>query len=127
MRSRLEKPIERRLGKMVRKHPEYADAMETVWEMLVRYRIPANRWITDSLFQEEGDRRPGDVDVLFYSELVFQLLQGHLFYTGIKVSCPPSKDSKEGLLNELTLAAVDLPFEVRFVGRNGERQPIFTW
>ncbi len=112
---------------MVRRHPEYADAMETVWEMLLRYRIPANRWITDSLFQEEGDRRPRDVDVLFYSELVVQLLKGHLFYTGIDVSCPPSKDPKEGLLNELTLAAVNPPFEVRFVGKNGERQPLLTW
>jgi hypothetical protein len=112
---------------MVREHPEYGDAMEKAWKLLVKYRVPANRWITDSLFQEQGDRRPRDVDVLFYSELVFQLLKGHLFYTGIDVRCPPLLNPEETLLNEITLAAVEPPFEIGFVTGNGQRQPLIAW
>ncbi len=127
MRSQLQDPIERRFRGMVRERPEYGDAMEKAWNLLVRYRIPANRWITDSLFQERGDRRPRDVDVLFYSELVFQLLKGHLFYTGIDVCSPPSQNPKEAFLNEITLAGAEPPFEIDFVTENAQRQPMITW
>ena len=75
---------------MVREHPEYGDVVKKAWDILVKYRTPANQWIMDSLFQEQGDKRPRGVDVLFCSELVSQLLKGHLFYTGIDLPCPPS-------------------------------------
>ena len=127
MRSQPQDPIERRFRRVVREHPEYGDAMEKAWNLLVKFRIPANRWLTDSLFQKQGSRRPRDVDVLFYSELVFQLLKGHLFYTGIDVRCPPSRNPKEAFLNEITLAAVKPPFAIRFVTGNGQRQPLLTW
>jgi hypothetical protein len=112
---------------MVKEHREYGDAMENAWNLLVKYRAPENRWLTDSLFQEQGDRKPRDVDVLFYSELVFQLLKGHLFYTGIDVGRPPLLNPKEALLNEITLAAVRPPFEIGFGTGNGRRQPSLTW
>lgn len=112
---------------MVREHPEYGEAMDRVWDMLLKYRIPENRWLTDSLFQERGDTRPRDVDVLFYSELVFQLLKGHLFYTGIDVACPPRPDSSEKLLNELTLAAIKPPFAIGFVTEKNRREPVLSW
>jgi hypothetical protein len=119
--------MERRFRRMVRERPEYGEAMEKAWSLLVKYRVPANRWITDSLFQERGDRRPRDIDVLFYSELVFQLLKGHLFYTGIDVRCPPSQNPKEAFLNEITLAAVAPPFGIGFVTGSGQRQALLTW
>ena len=127
MRSQLQDTIERRFRRMVREHREYGDAMENAWNLLVKYRAPENRWLTDSLFQEQGDRKPRDVDVLFYSELVFQLLKGHLFYTGIDVGRPPLLNPKEALLNEIALAAVKPPFEICFVTGNGRRQPSLTW
>ena len=119
--------VERRFRKVVREHPEYGDAIEKVWNMLVKYRTPANGWLTDSLLQERGSRRPRDVDVLFYSELVFQLLKGHLFYTGVDVKCPPRTEPQEEFLNELTLAAVKAPFEVNFIYEAGHRQPVLRW
>jgi hypothetical protein len=126
MRSELA-TIERRLKRTLREHPEYGDALEKAWDLLVKYRIPENRWIMDSLFQETGDGRPRDVDVLFYSELVFQLLKGHLFYTGIDVRCPPSPNPKEELLNELTLATVEPPFGISFTNGNHQRQASLLW
>ena len=122
-----ERQIERRFRKVIREHPEYGDAMDKVWSMLVKYRIPANRWLTDSLFQERTDGRPRDVDVLFYSELVFQLLKGHLFYTGVDVGCPPTLDPKEEFLNELTLAGIKPPFGISYLTKNGRREPWLTW
>ena len=122
-----QRDVERRFRRVVREHPEYGDAMEKVWNMLVKYRTPANGWLTDSLLQEPEGRRPSDVDVLFYSELVFQLLKGHLFYTGVDVRCPPSTEPPEEFLDELTLAAVKPPFEVDFLSENGHRQPILRW
>jgi hypothetical protein len=123
----LQNAIESRFRRMGRKHPECAAAMEKAWSFLAKYRIPANRWITDSLFQEKGDRRPRDIDILFYSELVFQLLNTHLFYTGIDVLCPPSMNPNEELLNEITLAAVEPPFEINFATGNGQRHQFLTW
>jgi hypothetical protein len=127
MKSQLQIPIERRFRRMVRAHPEYSDAVERVWQVLDRYRIPANQWITDCLFQRQGRRRPQKVDVLFYSELMFQLLKGHLYYTGIFVGCPPKENPKEKILNELTLAAMESPFSVDFVWEDGVRQALLRW
>jgi hypothetical protein len=67
------------------------------------------------------------VDVLFYSELVYQLLKGHLFYTGIDVRCPPTIDPKEEFLNELTLAAIRPPFGIAYVTANDRRTALLTW
>jgi hypothetical protein len=119
--------IEREFGKVVREHPEYGEAMDRVWDMLLKYRIPENRWLTDSLYQEQNDARPRDIDILFYSELVFQLLKGHLFYTGINIACPPRLDSAESLLDELTLATVKTPFAVGFVDGDNGREPVISW
>ena len=127
MKSQLQDRIERRFKKMDREHPEYGDAVKKAWDLLARHRIPANQWLTDTLFQERGEHRPRDVDMLFYSELVSQLLKGHLFYTGIDVHCPPIINPKENLLNEITLAAVASPFEIGFEKGNGQRQPLLTW
>jgi hypothetical protein len=112
---------------MVAEHPEYGEATEKAWNLLVKYRVPENRWIMDSLFQDQTDEKPDDVDILFYSELVFQLLKGHLFYTGIRLRCPPSFHSGSELLNEITLAAVEPPFDVRFASGNGARRPLLSW
>jgi hypothetical protein len=123
----VERQIERQFDEVVKEHPEYGEAMDRAWDMLLKYRIPENRWLTDSLFQERGEARPRDVDVLFYSELVFQLLKGHLFYTGINVCCPPRIDSGEKLLNELTLAAIKPPFGIGFVTENNRREAVLSW
>lgn len=119
--------VERRLERMVEKHAEYREAVTRVWEVLAKYRVPENKWLTDSLFQEQEDRKPRDIDLLFYSELMFQLLRGHLFYTGIDVRCPPAEKPEDALLNEITLAAVEPPFEFVFANGNGMRQPMLAW
>ncbi|OPY68956.1 MAG: hypothetical protein A4E57_01479 [Syntrophorhabdaceae bacterium PtaU1.Bin034] len=127
MRSQLQDTIELQFEKMVTEHPEYCRAIERAWDILVACRTPENKWLMDCFFQEQGDRRPGCLDVLFCSELVFQLLRGHLYYTGIDVKRPPVQNREEKLLDEITLAAVGAPFNVRFADSNGFRHAFLEW
>ena len=123
----LQSTIEEEWEKAVRQHPEYREALKKAWQLLVVCRKPENQWITDCIFQERDKRPLRYIDVLFYSELIFQLIRGHLYYIGIEVKNPPVTNPEEGILDEITLAAVDAPFVVEFRKTNGQTIATLQW
>ena len=119
----LQSTVEQEWEKAVRQHPEYRDALKKAWHLLVVCRKPENQWITDCIFQERDNRPLRYIDVLFYSELIFQLIRGHLYYIGIEVKRPPVTNPDEGILDEITLAAVEAPFAADFGRRTAGGSP----
>jgi hypothetical protein len=123
----LQSAIEREWEKAVRQHPEYRDALKKAWHLLVVCRKPENQWITDCIFQDAENRPLRHIDVLFYSELIFQLIRGHLYYIGIQVKSPPVTNPEEGILDEITLAGVEAPFAVDFEKADGRKVATLRW
>ena len=127
MQPQLQSTVEEEWEKTVRQHPEYREALKKAWHLLVVCRKPENQWITDCIFQERDNRPLRYIDVLFYSELIFQLIRGHLYYIGIEVKNPPVTNPEEGILDEITLAAVEAPFVVEFRKTNGQTIATLRW
>jgi hypothetical protein len=127
MGPRLQENVERAFMNAGREHPEYCEALEKAWDLLATYRTQDNRWLLDALFQEDGNRRPECVDMAFSSELVFQLMKGHLFYVGVDVKHPPVENPAQKLLNEITLATIGPPFKVEFTKVDGENRGQLSW
>jgi hypothetical protein len=127
MSPRVQETVERAFEKAGQEHPEYCEALEKAWDLLAIYRTQENRWLLDSLFQEDGDRRPECVDMAFSSELVFQLMKGRLYYVGVDIRRPPVEGPAERLLNEITLATIGAPFKVEFMKVDGERRGQLSW
>jgi hypothetical protein len=123
----LQSTIEEEWEKAVRQHPEYREALKKAWQLLVVCRKPENQWITDCIFQERDKRPLRYIDVLFYSELIFQLIRGHLYYIGIEVKRPPVTNPEEGILDEITLAALEAPFVVEFAKTEGQAVATLRW
>jgi hypothetical protein len=123
----LQSTIEEEWEKAVRQHPEYREALKKAWHLLVVCRKPENQWITDCIFQERDDRPLRYIDVLFYSELIFQLIRGHLYYIGIEVKKPPVTNPEEKILDEITLAALESPFVVEFQKTEGKAIATLLW
>ena len=127
VKPQLQSAIEEEWEKAVRQHPEYREALKKAWHLLVVCRKPENQWITDCIFQERDDRPLRYIDILFYSELIFQLIRGHVYYIGIEVKNPPVTNPDEGILNEITLAAVEAPFVVDFRKTEGRAVAMLRW
>ena len=127
VKPQLQSAIEEEWEKAVRQHPEYREALKKAWHLLVVCRKPENQWITDCIFQERDDRPLRYIDILFYSELIFQLIRGHVYYIGIEVKHPPVTNPDEGILNEITLAAVEAPFVVEFRKTEGQTIATLRW
>jgi hypothetical protein len=123
----LQSAIEREWDKAVQQHPEYREALKKAWHLLVVCRKPENQWITDCIFQDPDKRPLRYIDVLFYSELIFQLIRGHLYYIGIEVKRPPVTNPEEGILDEITLAAVEAPFAADFEKADGQKIVTLRW
>ena len=123
----LQETVERNFKQAGRQHPEYCEALEKAWDLLATYRTPENSWLLDSLFQENGEKKPECVDMAFSSELVFQLMRGRLYYLGIDVKRAPVEGPTEALLNEMTLSAIGAPFSVEFRNIDGQRRSLLMW
>ncbi len=123
----LQNAIEQEWDKAVREHPEYREALKKAWHLLVVCRKPENQWITDCIFQDPDNRPLRYIDVLFYSELIFQLIRGHVYYIGVEVKHPPVTKPEESFLDELTLAAVEAPFTTQFERVNGGKTAALRW
>ncbi len=127
LKPQLQSTIEQEWEKAVRQHPEYREALKKAWHLLVVCRKPENQWITDCIFQEQDKRPLRYIDVLFYSELIFQLIRGHVYYIGIEVKRPPVANPEEGILDEITLAAVEAPFVAEFRKTDGQKTVALRW
>jgi hypothetical protein len=123
----LQSTVEQEWEKAVQQHPEYRDALKKAWHLLVVCRKPENQWITDCIFQEQDKRPLRYIDVLFYSELIFQLIRGHVYYIGIEVKRPPVTNPEERILDEITLAAVEAPFVADFGRTDGRVAATLRW
>jgi hypothetical protein len=123
----LQESVERDFERAGRTPPEYCEALEKAWDLLSAYRTSENDWLLDSLFQWPGDGRPRRVDIAFLSELVFQLMKGHLYYLGIDVGRVPAEDPAKGILDQITLSAIGAPFSVEFSRINDQRCAVLTW
>ncbi len=123
----LQSTVEQEWEKAVRQHPEYREALKKAWHLLVVCRKPENQWITDCIFQERDKRPLRYIDVLFYSELIFQLIRGHVYYIGIDVKRPPVVSPEEAILDEITLAALESPFVAEFQKTDGQATAALRW